>query len=335
MTAKKKGTSRLAVGASLSLAPAGYEQLLTQLKSRIRAAQLNAARAVNAELVLLYWSIGRDILDRQEKEGWGAHVIDRLSADLLRDFPDMKGFSPRNLKYMRAFADAWPTEAIVQAPLARLTWYHNLTLLEKVRGAELRLWYARRAIEHGWSRGILVVQIESGLHKRTGKALTNFKATLPASHSDLANETLKDPYVFDFLTLGPDAQERDLEQGLIDHVQRFLMELGVGFAFVGRQVHIEVGDEDFYVDLLLYHLKLRCFIVVELKAVAFRPELAGKMNFYLSAVDAQMRHPDAGSVCSSARRRTGSSSSTRCATCASPSASRSGRRASWNRCPRS
>lgn len=180
----------------------------------------------------------------------------------------------------------------MQAPLAQLTWYHNLTLLEKVRGAELRLWYARQAVEHGWSRGILVVHIESGLHKRTGKALTNFKATLPASQSDLAHETLKDPYVFDFLTLGPDAQERDLEQGLIDHVQRFLMELGVGFAFVGRQVHIEVGDEDFYVDLLLYHLKLRCFVVIELKAVAFRPEFAGKMNFYLSAVDAQMRHRD-------------------------------------------
>ena len=292
VTAKKDGASRLAVGTSRTLAPAGYEQLLMQLKSRIRSAQLKAARAVNAELVVLYSIIGRDILDRQKKEGWGAQVIDRLSADLLRHFPEMTGFSPRNLKYMRAFADAWPTEAIVQAPLAQLTWYHNLTLLEKVRGAELRLWYARQAIEHGWSRGILLVQIESGLHERTGKALTNFKATLPPSQSDLAHETLKDPYVFDFLTLGPDAQERDLEQGLIDHVQRFLMELGVGFAFVGRQVHIEVADEDFYVDLLLYHLKLRCFVVIELKAGAFRPEFAGKMNFYLSAVDAQMRHPD-------------------------------------------
>jgi predicted nuclease of restriction endonuclease-like (RecB) superfamily len=289
---KKGGASRLAVGTSRALAPAGYEQLLIQLKSRIRAAQLKAARAVNAELVVLYWSIGRDILDRQKKEGWGANVIDRLSTDLRKSFPEMQGFSSRNLRYMRAFAAAWPDESILQAPLAELTWYHNVTLLERLETPEQRLWYAHRAIEHGWSRSVLVVQIETGLRKRTGKALTNFRATLPPPHSDLAHETLKDPYVFDFLTLGPDAQERDLEQGLIDHVQRFLMELGVGFAFVGRQVHIEVADEDFYVDLLLYHLKLRCFVVIELKAVAFRPEFAGKMNFYLSAVDAQMRHPD-------------------------------------------
>jgi predicted nuclease of restriction endonuclease-like (RecB) superfamily len=182
----------------------------------------------------------------------------------------------------------------VQQLVGQLPWGHHLILVAKVTDASIREWYASQAVEHGWSRAVLVAQIESRLHKRAGKALTNFKTTLPPSQSDLAHETLKDPYVFDFLTLGPDAHERELEQGLIDHVQRFLMELGVGFAFVGRQVHIEVADEDFYVDLLLYHLKLRCFVVIDLKAVAFRPEFAGKMNFYLSAVDAQMRHPDDG-----------------------------------------
>ncbi len=293
MRTKENGKSGLmARAASRASAPTGYEQLLVQLKSRIHAAQLKAARTVNAELVVLYWRIGRDILERQTKEGWGAQVIDRLSVDLRRHFPEMKGFSPRNLKYMRAFARAWPTESIVQQVAARLPWFHSCVLIDRVKDARARAWYARQAIAHGWSRSILVVQIESGLHKRAGKALTNFSATLPPPHSELAHETLKDPYVFDFLTLGLDAREHDLEQGLTDHVQRFLMELGVGFAFVGRQVHIEVADEDFYVDLLLYHLKLRCFVVVDLKAVAFRPEFAGKMNFYLSAVDAQMRHPD-------------------------------------------
>ncbi len=191
---------------------------------------------------------------------------------------------------LRSFAAAWTDEAIVQAPLAQLTWYHHLALLEKVDGPEHRLWYARQAIEHGWSRNILVAQIETGLHKRAGKALTNFKATLPAPHSDLAQQTLKDPYVFDFLRLGRDAQERDLERGLIQHVRDFLLELGVGFAFVGSQVHLEVGGEDFYLDLLFFHLKLRCFVVIDLKMGAFKPEYAGKMNFYLSAVDAQLRH---------------------------------------------
>jgi predicted nuclease of restriction endonuclease-like (RecB) superfamily len=253
---------------------------------------MKTALAVNAQLVLLYWSIGRDILERQTKEGWGAQVIDRLSADLRRHFPAMKGFSPRNLKYMRAFAQAWPAKAIVQQLAAQLPWFHSCVLIDRVKDARTREWYARQAIVHGWSRSILVVQIERRLHERAGKALTNFEVTLPKPESDLAHETLKDPYVFDFLTLGPDSQERDLEQGLTDHVQRFLMELGVGFAFVGRQVPIAVADADFNVDLLLYHLRLRCFVVIELKAGPFRPEFAGKLNFYLSAVDAQMRHPD-------------------------------------------
>jgi predicted nuclease of restriction endonuclease-like (RecB) superfamily len=250
---------------------------------------VKAALAVNAELVLLYWSIGRDILGRQETEGWGAHVIDRLSTDLHVAFPDMKGLSPRNLKYMRAFAEAWPDPRVVQQLVARLPWGHNVRLLDRLDGPDDRLWYARQAIENGWSRNVLVAQIETRLHKRAGKALTNFKATLPPPQSDLAQQTLKDPYVFDFLTLATDAQERDLERGLVQHVRDFLLELGVGFAFVGSQVHLAVAGEDFYLDLLFFYLKLRCFIVIELKTGAFKPEYAGKMNFYLSAVDAQRR----------------------------------------------
>jgi predicted nuclease of restriction endonuclease-like (RecB) superfamily len=294
VSAKKKPnetSARPLARASASLPP-DYPAFVSALKTRIRAAQLKAALTVNTQLVLLYWRMGRDILERQRKEGWGAQVIDRLSVDLRRAFPEMKGFSPRNLKYMRAFAAAWPAEPLVQQVAARLPWFHSCVLLDRVKDARAREWYARQAITHGWSRSILMSQIGTGLHARAGKALTNFESTLPPSQSDLALETLKDPYVFDFLSLGADAQERELEQGLIDHVQRFLMELGVGFAFVGRQIHIEVGEDDFYVDLLLYHLKLRCFVVIDLKTVAFRPEFAGKMNFYLAAVDAQMRHPE-------------------------------------------
>jgi len=248
--------------------------------------------AVNRELVLLYWQIGREILARQREQGWGTKVIDQLARDLHQAFPDMQGFSPRNLKYMRALAEAWPDEAIVQGPLAQLTWYHNLTILEKLKSPEERLWYVRQAIEQGWSRNVLVIQIESGLYRRQGKALTNFEATLPAPQSDLAQQLIKDPYNFDFLTLTNDAQERDLERGLLGHLRQFLIELGVGFAFVGSQVPLEVGGDDFKLDLLFYHLKLRCFVVIDLKMTPFKPEYAGKMNFYLAAVDDLLRHPD-------------------------------------------
>jgi len=296
---KKSAPTRAVVRAGTPL-PAGYASFLDGLKTRIRAAQVKAALAVNAELVLLYWRIGRDILVRQDKEGWGARVIDRLSADLRAAFPEMQGFSPRNLKYMRAFAEAWPEPAFVQQVAAQLPWFHNCTLLDRVKGKDVRAWYARQTIEHGWSRNVLLAQIETRVHERAGKALTNFKGTLPPPHSDLAQQTLKDPYVFDFLTLGPDAQERDLERGLLEHVRDFLLELGVGFAFVGSQVHLEVGGEDFYIDLLFFHLRLRCFVVIELKTGEFKPEYAGKMNFYLSAVDAQLRgegdHPSIGLV---------------------------------------
>ena len=269
-----------------------YQDLLARLKSQIRTAQVRAAVAVNQELVLLYWGIGKEILTRQKEDGWGTRVIERLAKDLRSEFPDMQGLSARNLGYMRAFAEAWPDESILQAPLAKLTWYHNLTLLEKVKSREERLWYAEQAIQNGWSRNVLVIQIESGLYRRQGKAVTNFQATLPSPHSDLAQQLIKDPYNFDFLTLATEAQERDLERGLLAHLRQFLIELGVGFAFVGSQVPLEVGGEDFKLDLLFYHLKLRCFVVIDLKMTPFKPEYSGKMNFYLAAVDDMLRHAD-------------------------------------------
>lgn len=271
--------------------PHGYADWLTDLKSRIHSAQQRASLAVNRELVLLYWQIGRDILERQAREGWGARVIDRLAHDLRAAFPEMKGFSSRNLKYMRAFAGAWPDEQFVQEVLAQLPWYHQLALLDKLDDPGIRRWYANSAITHAWSRNVLVMQIEARAHVRTGQAVTNFEQRLPAPQSDLARESLKDPYRFDFLGLGREAQERDIERGLVDHISRFLLELGAGFAYVGRQVHLDVGGEDFYLDLLFYHLKLRCYVVVELKAGDLRPEHVGQLNFYLAAVDEQMRAP--------------------------------------------
>jgi predicted nuclease of restriction endonuclease-like (RecB) superfamily len=277
---------------SADLLPIGYAELLGQLKERIRSAQLRASIAVNQEMVLLYWQLGREILTRQQLEGWGAKVIDRLAADLRRSFPEMTGLSPRNLKYMRAFGEAWPDETIVQGPLAQITWYHNIALLEKLKSEQRRLWYAQATIEHGWSRNVLVHWIESDLFERQGKATTNFTSSLPPPQSDLANELLKDPYHFEFLTLAKDAEERALQKGLLEHIHQFLIELGAGFAFVGQQYRLDVGGEDFFIDLLFYHLKLRCYVVIELKTTAFKPEYAGKMNFYLSAVDDLLRHPD-------------------------------------------
>ncbi|MGO7394940.1 YhcG family protein [Rhizobium ruizarguesonis] len=274
-----------------------YSALLADLKERIRAARVRAAVAVNRELVSLYWLIGKEILARQDSEGWGARVIDRLSQDLRRDFPEMTGLSPRNLKYMRAFAEAFPDEQIVQQLVAQLPWGHSVKLLDAVKGPEERLWYVRQAIEHGWSRNVLAHQIESGLFLRQGKAITNFARTLPAPQSDLAQALIKDPYAFDFLSLGSAISERELEQALLEHLRALILELGKGFSFVGSQYHFEVGGQDYFIDLLFYHLRLRCFVVMELKIEDFKPEFAGKMNFYLSAVDDQLRHAtDAPSI---------------------------------------
>jgi predicted nuclease of restriction endonuclease-like (RecB) superfamily len=279
--------SELPVG--LTLPPTGYADWLAELKIRIHTAQQRATLAVNRELVLLYWQIGRDILARQAEQGWGAKVIERLAHDLRAAFLDMKGFSPRNLKYMRAFAEAWPDEEFVQEVLAQLPWYHQLALLDKLPGPETRRWYAAKAIEHNWSRNVLVMQIETRLLERSGKAVTNFVASLPKPQSDLARESLKDPYRFDFLGLTDEAQEREVEKALVSHVTEFLLELGAGFAFVGRQVLLDVGGDEFFIDLLFYHLKLRCYVVIELKGGKFKPEHLGQLGFYLTAVDRQVK----------------------------------------------
>jgi predicted nuclease of restriction endonuclease-like (RecB) superfamily len=271
-----------------------YFELLDELKARIRTARVRAASTVNQELILLYWSIGCDILMRQKTEGWGTRVIDRLSADLRRHFPEMTGLSARNLKYMRAFAEAYPDRPIVQQVVAQLPWGHNLSLIQAAKDPAERLWYARQAIEHGWSRNVLEHQIDSRLFHRQGRAITNFERTLPSPHSELAKDLIKDPYSFDFLSLGPEIAERDLERALLEHLRALVLELGKGFAFVGSQYHLEIGGQDYYLDLLFYHLRLRCFVVLEIKVQQFKPEFAGKMNFYLSAVDDQLRHSSDG-----------------------------------------
>lgn len=281
--------------------PNNYPQWLALLKQQIASAQQRAALAVNQELIQLYWQMGSDILQRQAEQGWGSKVIEQLSKDLKQAFPDIKGLSRSNLLYMRAFADAWPdfndADAIVQQPVAQIPWGHNLVLLSKLKTSEQRLWYARKTIEHGWSRNVLVHQIESGLMQREGRAISNFGQNLPNPQSELAQATLKDPYIFDFLSLGAEAHERDIEQALTRHITQFLLELGAGFAFVGRQVELNVGGDDYYLDLLFYHLKLRCYVVVELKTGDFKPEHAGQLSFYLSAVDAQVKsEQDAPSI---------------------------------------
>ena len=272
--------------------PNDYMSLLDGIKERVRAARLRAAAAVNSELVLLYWNVGRDILKRQREQGWGAKVVDRLSSDLMREFPGMRGFSPRNLNYMLAFAQSWSEESILQSPIAKLTWTKNVALLDRLKKTEEREWYAREALKTGWDCKELIRQIKSGLYERQGKALSNFARTLPAEQLHLAREILKDPYDLEFLGLTDDADERATESGIVERIQRFLLELGVGFAFIGRQASLAVGDEEFFMDLLFYHYRLRCFVVVELKAGAFKPEHAGKMNFYLAAVGDLLRQAE-------------------------------------------
>lgn len=269
-----------------------YQTLLTEIKEKVRTSQIKAALAVNKELIQLYWEIGTTVHAKQQKEGWGAKTVKKLAQDLKSAFPDMKGFSLRNIQYMVKFAKEYPDLSIVQQLVAQIPWGHNVVLLERLKNSDSRLWYAQKAIENGWSRSVMLHWIDSGLHQRQGTAVSNFQDTLPATHSDLACQTLKDPYCFDFLTLRKKFDEKELEDGLLDHIQKFLLELGAGFSFVGRQVQLTVGGQDFYVDLLFYHLKLRSYVVVELKATEFKPDYAGKLNFYLTAVDEMHKHPD-------------------------------------------
>ena len=268
---------------------ARYDIFLNALKTRIRTAQTRASLAVNQELILLYWQIGQEILQRQQEEGWGAKVIDRLAKDLKREFPEMKGFSRSNLKYMRTFAEAYPAGEIGQQLAGQIPWFHNCMILEKVKDPQMRLWYVQKTIENGWSRNILVMQIESGLYQRQGGAVTNFERTLPPSQSDLAHQLIKDPYALDFLTLGEEAQERDLERGLVEHIRDFLMELGTGFAFVGSQHPLEVSGKEYRIDLLFYHIPLHRYVVIDLKMGEFEPQHSVQMSFYVAAVDNLLR----------------------------------------------
>lgn len=277
---------------SLQNIPEGYTDFITQVKERITHERIKTVLSANAALIVLYWEIGARILDRQQSEGWGAKVIDRMSYDLKGAFPEMQGFSPRNLKYMRKLAEAWPDIELVQRTVALIPWRSNIALLDKLDDQETRLWYAHKTLELGLSKDMLVHQIETQLHKRQGAAITNFDIVLPPSHSDLTTQIFKDPYIFDFLGTANPRREAELEQKLIDHIQKFLLELGQGFAFVGRQVHLELGGSDFYLDLLFYHLTLRCYVVVELKTGEFEPGFVSKLNMYQNVVNDSLNHPD-------------------------------------------
>ena len=272
--------------------PGDYADVLADIKQRISQRRIRAVAAANAELVMLYWEIGGVIQQKVEGGKWGTKVIERLSHDLRELHPQMRGLSTRNLRYMVAFAQAFADRAIVQQAAAQLPWGHVMRLLDRVKDPQARLWYARQVLAEGWSRAVLDLQIDGQAHLRSGQALTNFDTALPPEDSDLAQQAFKDPYLFDFLGTADLRREREVEQALVDHIQKFLLELGSGFAFVGRQVSLEIGDQTFTLDLLFYHLKLRCFVVIELKAVPFEAEFVGKINLYLSAVDDLMRHPD-------------------------------------------
>ena len=269
-----------------------YLILLEGLKQRIRTSQLRAALAVNQEMIMLYWSIGQEILQRQETEGWGSKVIDRLSADLKREFPEIKGFGARSLKYMRAFAEAYPEEAFVHQFGAQIPWRHNCIILEKIKNTEGRRRNIQKTIEHGWSRNVLVLQIEAEIYEQRDDAINNFAQTLPSPQSDLAQQLIKDPYSFDFLSLGKDAQERELEAALVTHIRDFLLELGMGFAFMGSQYPLTVDGRDYAIDMLFYHTQLRCYVVIELHMGEFEPAFAGTINFYVAAIDDTLRRGD-------------------------------------------
>lgn len=272
--------------------PADYAAWLAQLKARIQGARRQALLMANAEQIRLYHELGLEIVTRQSEQGWGAKVVERLSADLRDAFPEMRGLSATNLKYMRFFAVECPNRQFGQQSADQLPWFHVVTLLTKLHDPAQRAWYAAEAHANGWSREVLQAQIRSQLHLRQGAAVTNFERRLPEPQAGLAAHVLKDPYHFDFLGLGDEAHERDIENALTRHITRFLLELGAGFAFLGRQVRLEVGGDEFFIDLLFYHTRLKCHVVVELKAQDFKPEHAGQLNFYLSAVDAQFKAED-------------------------------------------
>lgn len=272
-----------------------YLSFLTQVKKKLQHAQVKAALAANTEQIRFYWELGTDILKQQENKRWGSHFLEQLSKDMRNAFPGMQGFSKRNLEFMRRFALTYPSLDFAKQPVSQLPWGHIIRLIQAVSDDDERNWYASQAIENGWSRAILTMQIDSDLYKRQAKLerkTNNFNKHLPASQSELATEMLKDPYKFDFLTIQEKASERDIEAGLTHHIRDFLLELGEGFSFVGTQVPVTFDDTEYFIDMLFYHLKLRAFIVCELKATKFKPEHTGQLGFYLAVVDDQLRHAD-------------------------------------------
>ena len=269
-----------------------YAQFIEKLKDKIQQQRISIVLNANTGMICLYWNIGQAILQKQADEGWGAKVIDRIAADIKAAFPEMSGFSPRNIKYMRKFAKCWPDFEFVQQVVAQIPWRTNRILLDKLNDRDSRIWYAHETIENGWSSAVLELQIQSGLMERSGKSVNNFPSALPPTDSDMANQVFKDPYLFDFLGTDMPRREVEIERKLTEHIQNFLLELGQGFAFVGRQVHLEVGGQDFYLDLLFYHLKLRCYVVIELKTCDFEPGFISQLNMYQNVVNDILRHPD-------------------------------------------
>lgn len=282
----------LPVAPNLSEMSDAYLKFIEEVKAEIQRQRISVVLNANSSMICLYWNIGRAILKKQEEEGWGAKVIDRMAKDIKGAFPEMSGFSPRNIKYMRKFAESWPDFEIVQRVVAQIPWRTNRMLLDKLDSMESRIWYANKAIENGWSSNVLDLQIQGGLMERSGRSVNNFPAALPPADSDMVNQVFKDPYLFDFLGTDMPRREVEIERQLTEHIQSFLLELGQGFAFVGRQVHLEVGGDDFYIDLLFYHLKLRCYVVIELKACDFEPGFISQLNMYQNVVNDVLRHPD-------------------------------------------
>lgn len=269
-----------------------YKIFLTDIKARLQAAQIRAALAANSELIKFYWELGNNLIEKQKNHKWGNGFLEQFSRDMRTAFPEMQGFSVTTLKRMRLFAQAYPDFKIGAQAVHQLPWGHIVIILHKLKDIKERDWYAEQTIKNGWSRSILEMQIESDLYQRqgiSGNKVSNYHQHLPAPQSELANEILKDPYNFDFLTIQGPAHERTVEDGLITHIRDFLLELGQGFAFVGSQVPLTFEDQEFFVDLLFYHLKLRCFVVIELKATKFKPEHTGQLGFYLAAVDDLLR----------------------------------------------
>lgn len=275
----------------LSILPNDYAAVLASLKDRVRQARLTAQRRVNTELISLYWGIGQQILAHQDNQGWGAGVIRRLAEDLRAEFPQMKGFSQRNLQYMRTMASSWGPDSNVPQLVAQLPWGHIRTILDKAETPQERDWYTAAAVEYGWSRNVLLNMMMNRSMERTGTAPSNFTQHLAAVDSELAQQVAKDPYAFEFLGLSGQVAERDLEQALMDRIVETLRELGPGFAFVGRQVHLEVEGDNFYIDLLFFHVEQLRYFVIELKTGKFQPEFAGKLNFYVALVDDKLRLP--------------------------------------------